>query len=105
MPFLQVPGNEYFEASGDLGNSGKPKRVYFVSMLSEANTGAVLTLRNGTATGDSAFVTLNGVAGSGSVLPRWSPRQAPPVVGRRQPRTSNPPVTPGQPRQCSSKDW
>lgn len=63
----QVPGNEYFEASGDLGVKGQPKRVFFASILSEASTGAVLTLRDGTATGDSAFVTLNGSAGSGSL--------------------------------------
>jgi len=64
----QVPGNQRFTASGDLGRSGKPKRVFFVSMASEISTAGVITLRNGTAVGSTAYANLEGNAGSGNLF-------------------------------------
>ena len=68
MPWGQVPGNQRFTASDDLGTAGKPKRVFLISMESEASTAGVLYLRDGTASGDTAFVTCQGNAGSGNIF-------------------------------------
>lgn len=64
MEFLQIPGNQRFTASGDLGRAGKPKRVYLVSMASEASTAGVLKLRDGTSTGGTEYIGFEGNAGS-----------------------------------------
>ena len=64
----QVPGNQRFTSSGNLGRTGKPKRVFLVSMASEISTAGVITLRNGTAVGSTAYANLEGNAGSGNII-------------------------------------
>ena len=64
----QVPGNERFTGNDDLGRTGNPKRVFFVSMESEASTAGVLYLKDGTSTGADTFATLIGNAGSGNIF-------------------------------------
>lgn len=65
----QIPGNSVITTSGVLGNSGKPKRVFFVSIVPEAATAGVLALYNGTGTGDDKFVgDLVAPAGTGALF-------------------------------------
>ena len=67
--FGQVPGNSRFTAGGNLGRAGKPKRVFFISMASEAGTAGILSLYNGTsASGEKYLGDLVGVAGSGNCM-------------------------------------
>ena len=52
----QVPGNERLTESGDLGLTGKPKRIFYVVVGPEAATAGVLALHNGTSTSDDKYV-------------------------------------------------
>ena len=64
----QVPGNSRFTAGGELGRSGKPKRVFFISVASQASTAGTLALYNGTsASGDKYVGDIGATAGSGGL--------------------------------------
>jgi len=63
----QIPGNQRFVASGDLGRSGKPKRVFLIATKSIAATASVLSLHNGTSASAEEFIGFEGDMGSRNV--------------------------------------
>ena len=69
MPY-QIPGAQRITAGSAIGASGKPKRVFFVSMACNASTAGTLTLYDAASAASTAniFVTLIGQAGSGNIF-------------------------------------
>ena len=63
------PGSQILTADGAVGVSGKPVRVYNATWLSGGTAGD-LVLRNGTAAGDTAYVTIAGAI-SDTVTQEW----------------------------------
>ena len=48
------------DASGVVNTSGKPQRVYGLTITSNATAGGIVTLRNGTGATDTIFMTPQG---------------------------------------------
>lgn len=63
---MSLIGNGYQVVSGDsvVGASGTPIAVYGINIISDGTAGVVI-LRNGTAVGDTAIITLTGTASKG----------------------------------------
>lgn len=64
---ITVGGTQLLAADGALGTSGTAVRVYAISILSGATAG-ILSLRNGTGTGDTIYATLTCAAVSTSTV-------------------------------------
>jgi hypothetical protein len=60
-------GTQRFTASGVLGRERQPKRVFFVTMASEASTAGVIHFKSADASGD-IYATVIGEAGSGNAV-------------------------------------
>ena len=62
-----VIGNTRITADKVVGTSGKPIRVYWVHLISGASA-STLILKNGTSTGGTAYIQVDGSATSGVLL-------------------------------------
>ena len=62
-----VPGNTRLTADGLVGTSGKPIRIFIIHLLSGA-TASTTTFKNGTSTGGTAYVQVDGVSSQGVTL-------------------------------------
>ncbi len=63
--FLGHPGTQLVTADGIVGRSGKPVRVYHIHVISGAGGGGIVSLRNGSVVGATAWATVTGTASTG----------------------------------------
>ena len=56
-------GNTRLTADGLVGTSGKPIRIYWIHLVS-GGSASTTTLKNGTGTGGTAFLQVDGIASS-----------------------------------------
>jgi hypothetical protein len=62
-----LPGSQRIVADGVVGVSGKPTRLYCVSLIS-GGTASVLSLLNGADASGTQFVSITGTASTGIVV-------------------------------------
>ena len=62
-----VPGTIRYTGDSAVGTSGKPIRVFSIHLVSGASA-STTTLKNGTGTGDTAWVQVDGLANAGVTL-------------------------------------
>lgn len=68
MSMNLVPGTQAITTTDAVvGVSGKPVRVYSVHMVSDGTAG-ILILRNGTSTGGTSYLQIDGVISKGATL-------------------------------------
>lgn len=62
-----MPGSQRITADSAIGPSGKPIRLYSVSLISGAGGGSVLSLLDGTSASGTQYVSITGTANTGLV--------------------------------------
>lgn len=62
-----LPGTQRITADSAIGPSGKPIRLFCVSLVS-GGTASVLSLLDGTSTGGTQFVSITGTVSTGTVI-------------------------------------
>ena len=67
MPTIQNSGSQLLTADGVVGVSGRAVRVFSVHIIS-GGTAAVVSFKNGTAAGDTSWVTETGTISTGKTV-------------------------------------
>lgn len=67
MSMNLVPGVQRVTADAVIGQSGKPKRIFFIHLVSLAGASTCI-IRNGTSAASTAFVQIDGIASQGVTL-------------------------------------
>lgn len=62
-----LPGSQRITADSQIGPSDKAIQLYSVSLIS-GGTASVLSLLNGTSTGGTQYVSITGIANTGTVI-------------------------------------
>lgn len=69
MPDIQSSGSQLVTADAVVGTSGAPTRVFSIHIISGGGGAAVVSLRNGTTTSGTIYVTQTGTTSTGATFP------------------------------------